>query len=161
MRLCLEAKVGKNSSDFPGHAAALWHALGSRYADVVGDGHALEQPHFLERAAHARPPPQVRRGARAVIAEIEDAAGSRRNVAADDLEQRRLAGAIRADQAHHLALVYAERDVSQRHQAAEVAPDVAHFERGRGHRVRPLNWRDSRPTMPLGARSTTTSSMMP
>src|SRR5439155_1395992 len=53
-----------------------------------------------------------------------DPAGVRLDVAGEDLDQRRLAGAVVADQAEHLALVEVQRDVDERRHGAEALRDV-------------------------------------
>src|SRR5262249_2996260 len=130
---------------------------------VLRDRHALEQADLLEGAAHACAPPHVRRQRRAIAAEIGDASRARREVAADDLEQGRLAGAVGADRAHDLALANRERNLHERDHAAEAARNAFHLERGRRliQRELPMAFLNTSPTMPLGARSTTTSSIRP
>ena len=61
----------------------------------------------------------------------QDAAGGRRIDAADDLDQRRLAGAVVADQRDHLAGMDVEREIFDRHDAAELLADVLEAEDGR------------------------------
>ena len=59
--------------------------------------------------------------------------GSRRLDAGDDLDQRRLAGAVLADQAMHLAGLDVQVDLAQRMHAAEDLGDVLELEEA-GHR---------------------------
>ena len=59
-------------------------------------------------------------------------AAARRELAEDAVEQRRLAAAVRADQAEDLALLDVEADAVDRGDAAEALADVADFE-DRGH----------------------------
>jgi hypothetical protein len=54
-----------------------------------------------------------------------------RHETAHDLEQRRLAGAVRADETQHLAAPDAEAHVLQRKHVAEAARNVADFQHGR------------------------------
>ena len=68
---------------------------------IGGQGHVLLEP----RAAHAGLQP--------------DGAGVRRQLAAQDAEQRRLAGAVPADDAHALARLDLERHIVQKGQVAE------------------------------------------
>ena len=84
---------------------------------------AEEQVHVDRLAARPAPDPGRRPGCRARCAfarvgesrlaspSISDAAGGRRMDAADDLHQRRLAGAVVADQRHDLAGMDVERDI--------------------------------------------------
>ena len=168
LRLHLEPQLREDRRHLVAHIPAGRNALRGRHPDVVGDGHAVEQADFLKGAAHAAASPQMARHGGAVGAEIADASRARRKVAADDLEQGGLAGAVGADQANDLARADRERHVAQCHHAAEVAADAAHLERGhsrvdsRVHReppvIVPLS---TTPTMPFGARRMTTSSINP
>ena len=64
--------------------------------------------------------------------------GSGASHAGDDLDQRRLAGAILADEAMHLAGLERQVDVAQRMHAPEELRDVLKLEEG-GHGVRPAS----------------------
>ena len=55
--------------------------------------------------------------------------------AGQDLHQRRLAGAVRAEERHHLAGLDDEIDVGEHGDAAERFPDPAHLEAGGGGRM--------------------------
>src|SRR5581483_5853836 len=85
-----------------------------------------------------------------------DLAGGRREVAGDQVEQRRLAGAVGPDDAGDRALGDREGDLADRRQAAEVLGQVADLEQAHaGFRRR----RFSRPFTPPGAiRISSTSS---
>ena len=72
---------------------------------VVEHGHVLERRRHLEGAPDAEPRVLLGRGARHVGAVERDAAGGRQRVAGEAVEEGRLAGAVRADQADDLALV--------------------------------------------------------
>src|SRR5262245_66356438 len=92
----------------------------------------------------------MRRHGGAVRSEIADAPRARGEIAADDLEQGRFAGAIGADQPYDLAFADRERHVAQRHHAAEVAGDAFHLERSRRHRGPPETaFLNTSPTIPL------------
>src|SRR6185312_8043862 len=85
----------------------------------------------LERAhdalAHA-----MHDGAVANVLVLEpDVARRRRHEAGDQVEERRLARAIRTDHRAKLAFVHRERDVLHRLQLAEVAADMTQAEQGR------------------------------
>ena len=58
----------------------------------------------------------------------------RREAARDDVEQRGLARAVGADQAHHLAAADREGDAVERGEAAEVAAEAGDLEQGQGER---------------------------
>src|SRR5690242_12241571 len=66
--------------------------------DVLEDAEAVERPHDLEGAAHARVADLVRAQARDGAAVERDAAGGRDMNAGDQVEDRRLAGAVGPDQ---------------------------------------------------------------
>ena len=87
--------------------------------DVVAHAHAAEQRDVLEGAADAE-------AGHAVAAEILERAALEQDVAvgeaveaADAVEQRGLAGAVRSDQSADLAVADIERNTSQRDHAAE------------------------------------------
>src|SRR5262245_49250802 len=98
----------------------------------------------------------------AVVAEIGHAAGGGADIAADDLEQGRFAGAVGADQAHHLAFPHRKADVPQGDHAPEIARHALDLERERTHRPLPFSvLRSKVPTTPLGAYITTASNIRP
>ena len=99
--------------------------------DVLEDGHRTEQVDVLERPGDAPPHDLVRRGAQQRRAVELDLAGIRRVEPRDDVEHRRLARAVRADQARHDAPVDVEGDAVQSHDAAEPQRDVPHREQHR------------------------------
>ena len=90
-------------------------------AHVVEHRQVAEQREVLEGAADADVGDAVRRPAQDAAALEQDVAGARRVEPAEAVEQRRLAGAVRADQAEDLALPHVERDVVERDDAAERA----------------------------------------
>ena len=91
-----------------------------------------EEHDVLERARDAEPDDRCARLAQEVLAVEDDAAGVRLVEARDDVERRRLAGAVRPDQPGDLALVDRERDVVERDDAAEGPGHVLDRE-DRGH----------------------------
>ncbi len=99
--------------------------------DVAGDVQVLEQVELLvdegdaarQRLGHAQRWP--------VLAIQPDRAGGRRHHAAQDLHQRRLAGAVLADQADHLARPDRQIDRGQRHHARVGLGDPDQIEHGR------------------------------
>src|SRR5262249_28086048 len=122
------------------------------------------QANLLEGAAHTGTPAQMACHGGAIAAEVGDATRRGTNIAADDLKQGRLAGAVWSDQAHHLAFAYREGDVAQRHDPAEIARNAVDLERERRrvHRELPaIVFLNTVPTMPCGAYRTTTSRIKP
>ena len=73
-------------------------------AHIVEHRHGAEQREVLERAADADLGDAVRRAVEDALPFEQDVAASRRVEAAEAVEQRGLAGAVRADQAEQLAL---------------------------------------------------------
>src|SRR5213594_47284 len=86
---------------------------------VVADGESRERPQLLERARDT-PAAHVVGGEAREGASVESH-HARIGVieAADDLEERRLAGPVRADDADQLACLHLEGDVAVRRDAAE------------------------------------------
>ena len=74
-----------------------------------------------------------RRGEVALGAVEHDAARGRLQAAGDDLDQRRLAGAVVAEQGHHLAAADVEADAAQRFDGAEILDDVVELKDGIAH----------------------------
>ena len=98
---------------------------------VLGDRHPRQQRQLLEDRADAEP-----RGRRAGPESVTSCAVDRgpcrtsgRMHAADDLDQRALAGAVLADERVHLAEARAERRVGERLDAAERAGDAGRLDR--------------------------------
>ncbi len=77
----------------------------------------------LEGACESVPPAPVRRPRRDVPAIELDGAAGRSVEAAEQVHERRLAGAVRADQADDLALLQLERDAAERFDTGERAGD--------------------------------------
>src|SRR5882762_3414362 len=95
--------------------------------DVVEHGERQREPRALKRAGDAGGVDALRRHAGQVLAaELRVAARGPVN-AGNDVEQRRLARAVRADEAEDRAAPYLQIERVQRHQAAE-----AHAEGGTG-----------------------------
>src|SRR5205809_22880 len=98
--------------------------------DVLQGAHLLEDRRLLERADHPLAGHQVGGEARDLLALEDHAAGRPREERGDQLEEGALAGAVRPDDAEHLALVRLERHVVDRHEAAEPLRQVAHLHDG-------------------------------
>jgi len=78
--------------------------------------------------------PAVRRQAGELVRLEPGAAGLKTHVSGDDVDERRLARAIGADQAEDLPLLQLERDAVEGDDAAEPHRDIANLEqRGAGH----------------------------
>ena len=80
-----------------------------------------------------------------LLALEQHAAGGRLEAAGDDLDQRRLAGAVVAEQRHDLALADREADALQRFDGAEVLGDVVEHQQRFAHAAIPLPVSRSRP----------------
>src|ERR1700677_4325692 len=115
---------------------ALAHAQVSPRHDVVERRHALEQRDVLERARYAVACRFVRAHARARLAAKQDLALLRLVEAVDDVEHRRLAGAVRPDDRANLAFADVERHVGDRPDAAERKRDVLEREQDFAHAAR-------------------------
>src|SRR5439155_14110590 len=86
---------------------------------VLEDGHRPEELDVLERAGDALAHDPVRRAAQERLAVEGDFAGVRLVEARDDVERRRLARAVRADEPRYLPLLHLERDAVEGDDAAK------------------------------------------
>src|SRR6185369_1167346 len=96
--------------------------------DVVQRCQPREQAGDLECARHAELCHPVRREPGAVQSLERDAAGGRRDSAADHIEHSRLAGAVRADQPDDLIAADLEIDRIGGHEPAESAGQTLEFQ---------------------------------
>ena len=110
------------------------------HRDVLADRHRLERAWRLQHHRHAGLSDAMRLPAGDVGAVEDDAPAGRRLHAADRLQQRRLAGPVRADEGDDLALVDRERDSGDCRESAEPLFDVGQFE----DRHRPVSLRPGR-----------------
>ena len=97
--------------------------------DVLGDGHVGQERGML---MDHRDPEALRQRRREAVdgrAVEDDRAGVRRRRAGGDVHQRRLAGAVLAEQGVHLAREDVERDVGERRHAVVVLRDAEHRQR--------------------------------
>src|SRR6185369_9084193 len=118
--------------------------------------------HDLKGTGEAKPGDLVGLHARDVmVLEPHPAAGRRMN-AADEVDERGLAGAVRSDQADDLALVDGQAHAIDRVEPAE-PPRYAVQGQERGHFAPPRPGHRSRSSdrMPLGRNSTSTTMMKP
>src|SRR4051794_27946354 len=117
--------------------------------DVVDDAHGLEAFDHLEGASDAAPAAFRCRQPRHVLAVEPDRALGWRQHARDQVEQRRLAGAVRPDQPDDLTATDGDRDVTVGDQTAETLPDPTGFQQG-GHWAAFLRLGANSPTRPSG-----------
>src|SRR5262245_52463784 len=102
--------------------------------DVVGDRHAREGAHDLEGAANAGGAHLVRPAAHHVAAVEQDLAGIGAQESVEQVEDRGLAGAVRADNAEDGARGDIEAHVLHRLEAAEALGQAAHRQQKSGAR---------------------------
>ena len=100
--------------------------------DVVEHAHPLEEGHVLKRPRDAERGHVVGAKVRAVPALVQDAARGGVVEPADHVEQRGLAGAVRADDRDGLAPPDVEADARQRLHGSKVDADVLDGEEGVG-----------------------------
>ena len=100
--------------------------------DVLEHGHVVEQLQVLERAADAEHRDVACGSSAPIVASAEtDGAVVERLIAADEVEQRRLAGAVGADQCGDRARRHREADLVDGAQTAEGARGVRDLEQRR------------------------------
>jgi hypothetical protein len=98
--------------------------------DVVDDRHGLKALHDLKGAADAALAAFGRRQRRDVLTVEDDRALGGRQHARDQIEQRRLAGAVRADQADDLAAPTEIETSLLAIRPPKALPDAAGFQKG-------------------------------
>src|SRR6266516_2597330 len=135
----------------------------NRQRDVVKNGKRVEQIDDLEAAGDARPDAFIDLGEGDVFALEQDAAAVRRKVAADQIDQRGLAGAVRADEREKFALVDGEIHAIAGVDVAELLAEIDRLEKDHAgfsfHRSL-VAAAEIAPTMPVGnsmTRSTRTT----
>ena len=119
----------------------LERVVGKQRDDLVGAGQAAVRPAM-------RPQP------RDFLAEKPDRAGVGRQVAGDQVEKRRLAGAVRSDDQPPLARHHLQRHVVRRRQAAERLSQSADLQRGGHFVLQRVHRRRTPGTSPSGTNST-------
>ena len=117
----------------PPQIVALAAALTDREADVLQHGKPAEQLIDLESPRDAPPRPPGLREPRDVLAVEQHPAGRGSERAVDQIDESGLAGAVRPDQRPPGATLQGEIYVARDLERAEVAIEVLHLERGRGH----------------------------
>ena len=109
------------------HEAFLLVLLEERQ-QVLQGGEPREHAHQLEGASDAEPRDPMRGGAGHVLAAEEHPAAVGRQIAGHAVEQRGLAGAVGADQAHELARLHREVDRVHRGDPEEALGEAARLE---------------------------------
>ena len=128
-----------------------------RERDIVERGEIAEQRRDLERARQPEMAAAIGRQ-RADVAAVEaDAAALRRDFAGEEADQRRLAGAVRADDGVEFAARNIERDGVGGDDAAEALGQAFDLQQRFGHGARLSN----RPAMPPCRKIATRSSVGP
>ena len=116
-----QARHAERFVDALGNLLLREAAHGETVADVLGDRHVRKQRVVLEHHPHVAKP---RRQRRDIAAGDDHAAGRRREITGADVEQRRLAGAGRAEQRQELALAKLEVRRFERADAAKGLADA-------------------------------------
>ncbi len=101
---------------------------------VLEDGHVLEQHDVLKRARDPESRHPIGRCSSQVFPLEHNAAAVRAVEAGDEIEERRLPGAVRPDQPDDLSLLQVERNIRESHDPTEPARDV--LDRKKRHRTR-------------------------
>ena len=94
-----------------------------RQVDAVLDGQPVEEPRLLVGSREPELGPVARGSSGHVLAEELDTACRGRDVAADDVEERGLPGAVRAEDCAALAVHDVQIDVVHREEPAETPAD--------------------------------------
>src|SRR5690606_33782251 len=105
--------------------------------------HFGERPHVLERAPDALERDFVRAQVADILALEQDTPAVDLEKAGDAVEQRRLAGTVRADQTEQFALIKFKTDILQGGDAEEVLGQILDLEYRRSlrlHRASPPFW---------------------
>src|SRR5579883_2751199 len=102
-------------------------------------------------------PPAMRRNPRHILAVEGDRAGARPEEAADQVEEGRLAGAVRTDDGAQLAALDRHRHVAHGDEAAEILRDAADVEEAHAAAFR----RCRNPRSPRGKNITTRTKRRP
>src|SRR5712691_9537268 len=123
---------------------------------VVDHGELGKERGDLERAPQAQASAAEGREPRDVAVEEGDAARRRPDEAGDGVEERRLAGAVGAEDDEALALSRGEADGAEGLETAEVVGQALDGER-RGHRLTATRRARTTPRIPAGANSVTTT----
>src|SRR2546430_3256474 len=133
-----------------------------RDAQIFADRHAGERLRSLEASHDTEPGPLVGRQRGDVTTLEEDPAAVRGERAGHAIDERRLAGSVRSDEAEPLACPHGQAHPMERGEAAEALGEPVHLEQGPRHDPpqRPRRRRTS-PRMPSGASTTKATSTTP
>ena len=124
----VDAEVGEQLRGVAVHAAGVDHAEAARLAaepDVLGDGARRQQVELLEHGGEAGALRLDRVAEADLLAGELDGAGVGLVDAGEHLHERRLAGAVLADQAVHLARQQVEVGLAEHHVPGEGLGDTA------------------------------------
>src|SRR6266545_2706192 len=102
---------------------------------VFADGELVERPDDLVGSCHAQARHVVRAQATEIVAAEDDAAAVWAIDGVEDVEERRLAGPVRADESQDLAFFHAECDMGQGLETAKPLADVLDAQHHRYSRV--------------------------
>ena len=127
-----------------------------RDANVFGDGKLGKDLGDLEGSRHAARDPLVWRKRRDVAPVEQDGARGRREEAAHQIEERRLAGAVRADDGAQFAGLDGQRHILDGDEIAEPLGGGVDLEQG--HAFAPAR---SMPSTPRGKKRTTATNTRP
>ena len=120
---------------FPGHEPRrpqVFADLSLRHQhQVIQHGHALHLPGNLEGAHQAQPKGLVHPHAIDAPTVEHNPPAGRRHGAGNQIEQRRLTCAVRADQPRDSALAHIERAMVDRPHSTELLDDIAYLEQRR------------------------------
>src|SRR5215218_3168150 len=111
------------------------HACVRADEDVLGHRHRRKEDDVLERARHVLPDDPVRRRAEQVLTGEDDATRIGLVEPRDHVEERRLAGAVRADQPRDRFFLGRERHPVERNDPPEAARDVVDREQSHGSMI--------------------------
>src|SRR5262249_36733732 len=123
MRLADRAEPSQPRVGAAGHRRGIVPAQHRADDDVVLDGERRERPHQLEGAADAATTDLVRRKSVNAVTGKRDRTAVGREYSGNDVEQRGLARAVRADDGEDRATLDAKADVVDRKQAAKALAD--------------------------------------
>src|SRR5450631_76890 len=141
------------------------HGVEQRNAQIVDQVHAVERPRQLETAGNSAVRALMRGEAVHRLAVELDGAGVVLQGAADAVDQRAFAGAVRADEPQPFARLNLKIDAVESDKSIETLGDVVDVKQGgrcTGHgRLQARRRSCTRPTMPLGAMMTKPTSIRP
>src|SRR2546427_727533 len=142
----------------PGAAPAVGQAV--RDHQVFEDRHRREDLGHLERAAHTEPGDLARREADELLAAKTDRASARVRVTGDEVDERRLARAVGADDGDDLLGRDGDVDVAGGHDLIEQLRESAHLQHRRARHAR-ARFRSSADQSPPGRYRMIASSATP